>query len=116
MKTLTLVSLLLFLGLPASAQVPDPEQAGLEQLSQMAALMPSSADFDDTWRAYVSDFISDMDEAEAVIEQISQGASAFRQQVRAPGGNSGAAMKGYQLREKLRTLAAEVLGVEVPEN
>lgn len=113
MKFLTLF--LLFTAIPAIAQTDASREAEVQRLAQMAALMPSSAEFDDAWKVFVDNFVNDMAEADAAIEEIRQGADDFRRQVRVPGGSGGPAMPGYRLRDKMRALAAEVLGTDVKE-
>ena len=115
MKVLTLLPFFLLAAIPAPAQIADPQQAEIDRLSQMAALMPASAEFDDAWKAYVGRFVSDMSEADAAIEEIRQGADEFQRKVRVPGGSAGPAMSGHKLREKMRALAAEVLETQIPE-
>jgi hypothetical protein len=108
--------MLLCLALPSTAQDAGDEDALIAQLSQMAAIMPASQEFDDSWRAYVRRFVEDMAEADAVIERVREGADDFRREIRVPGSGSGPPMRGYQLRDKMRALAAEVLGAEIPED
>jgi hypothetical protein len=105
--------LLLFAAAPAFAQTGGGREADLQQLSQMAALMPASDEFDETWKAYVRNHVSDMAEADAAIEKIREGAREFSRGIRVPRSGSGAAMPGYKLRDKLIALAAEVLDTEV---
>jgi hypothetical protein len=107
MKLLTL--LLLLTTVTATAQDRDAEQLEIDRLSQMAAMMPASAEFDDAWQGYVRTFVTSMDEVDTAIERVVDGAREFRGEIRVPGSGSGPAISGRKLRDKLRALAAEVL-------
>jgi hypothetical protein len=113
MKLLTL--LLLFTSVSAVAQTADAEQAEIQRLSQLAALMPTSAEFDEVWQDYVRNFVDDMNDADVAIEQIREGAEEFRREIRVPNSGSGRPISGRELRDRMRALAEAVLEADAAE-
>jgi hypothetical protein len=113
MKLLTL--LLLFTSVSAVAQTPDPEQAEIQRLSQLAALTPTSAEFAEVWQAYVRNYVDDMADADVAIEKIWQGAEKFRREIRVPNSGSGRPISGRELRNSMRAIAEAELEADRAE-
>ena len=113
MKLLTL--LLLLTSVSAVAQTPDAEQGEIQRLSQLAALTPTSAEFDEVWQDYVRNFVGDMDDADVAIEKIWEGAEEFRREIRVPGSGSGRPISGNEFRNRMRALAEAVLETDSAE-
>lgn len=107
MKLLTM--LLLCTSVSAVAQTADAEQTEIRRLSQLAAIMPASAEFDEVWQAYVRNYLDSMDEVDVAIEKIRDGADEFRREIRVPRSGSGRPISGHALRDKMRALAEAVL-------
>ena len=113
MKLLTL--LVLLSSVSAVAQTSDAEQAEIQRLSQLAALMPTSAEFDEVWQNYVRNFVDSMDDADVAIEKIWQGAEEFRREIRVPNSGSGRPISGNELRDRMRAIAGTVLETDSAE-
>jgi hypothetical protein len=112
-RTLYFALLLSFAAAAQESPRLTEEEAAFQEVTQLAALTPDSAEFSQAWTDYVVNFVGQSGDIDAAIERVMKGANDFRRQFRAGhGGPGGPPLDYFEMRNLLRGIADEALARE----